>query len=80
MKCKACNPKPAAASTLRGESSIKTAVEGAIAYRSINTRKIAGSGLAIRSSPETTMPSNQLRNSNRSRAIGNVSPDQFVNA
>ena len=41
---------------------------------------MAGSGLIIRSSPETSTPSNQSRNSKRSRAIPKVSADQLVRA
>jgi hypothetical protein len=42
--------------------------------------KIAGSGLATFSSPDTTNSSNHDRNENRRFMMGNVSADQLVSA
>ena len=41
---------------------------------------MAGSGLMIPSSPDTTMPSKESRNPYRWRTRGNVSADQLVSA
>ncbi len=41
---------------------------------------MAGSGLTMPSSPETTMSLNRFRMPNRSRAMANMSAAQFVRA
>jgi undecaprenyl-diphosphatase len=63
----ASRPVDRAASTLPGESSMKTVRAGSRPCRPSRISKIAGSGLATPSMPETTAPSNHCRNSNRSR-------------
>ena len=73
-------PSPRAAATLVSESSTKNVAAGSRPKRSSSSRKMAGSGLAIPSSPETSRPSNQSRNSKRGRVMAKVSADQLVRA
>lgn len=65
----ASRPVARAASTLPAESSMKTVRPASSPWRSTSSSKIAGSGLAIPSMPEMTVPSNHRKNSNRSRRI-----------
>jgi membrane-associated phospholipid phosphatase len=63
----ASRPVSRAASTLPGESSMKTVRAASRSCRPSRISKIARSGFATPSRPEITVPSNHCRNSNRSR-------------
>jgi membrane-associated phospholipid phosphatase len=76
----ASRPVDRAASTLPGESSMKTVRAGSRPCRSSRISKIAGSGFATPSMPETTAPSNHCRNSNRSRRTTYLSGSMLLSA
>jgi hypothetical protein len=61
-------------------SSMKSAAAGSMPNRSVRRSKIRRSGFATPTSPEMTIPSNQARKANRSRATGNISADQLLSA
>ena len=65
-----CMPSRRAAARFSLLSSIISVVEGDRVKRSSRRRNISGSGLHTPSRPDTTVPSNQPKNGNRSRRSG----------
>ena len=78
VKTRARKPLASAAAALRATSSTNTVRPGSRENRSTASSKIAGSGLASRSVPDTTTPSRPASTGQASRIAGQTSWGMFV--